>query len=99
MESRRGCYPVDMETATKRSDREIDISRMAVSIFEKVKDIKKHNPDVARTIDRLEAEIRERLVEIHKQIGRLDRRDRDLVTVLVINGLHRTADEVLVDRS
>jgi ribosomal protein L18E len=74
-----------------------DITQMAVSIFEKVKEIKKRNPAVARTIDQLEAEIRERLVEIQKQIGKLERRDRDLVKILVINGLHRTADEVLID--
>lgn len=88
-----------METGvTKRSNREADISEMAVSIFEKVKDIKKRNPEVARAIDRLETEIRDRIQQIQKQIRRLDRRDQDLVTVLVINGLHRTADEVLVDR-
>jgi len=75
-----------------------DISQMAISIFEKVRSIKRHNPAIARTIDRLEAEIRDRLETIRKLIGKLDRRDRDLVTILVINGLHRTADEVLVDR-
>ncbi len=74
-----------------------DISQMAVSIFEKVRTIKRSNPGVASAIDRLEAEIRDRLAAIRKLISRLDKRDRDLVTILVINGFHRTADEVLVD--
>lgn len=70
---------------------------MAISIFSKVRDIKKTNPDVSRKIDRLEKEIRDRLVQIKGEISKLDGHDRDLVTILVINGLHRTADEVLVD--
>lgn len=84
----------DRRRAAKASS---DISHMAVSIFEKVRSIKHHNPAIARSIDRYEAEIRERLESIRRLIGKLDRRDRDLVTVLVINGLHRTAEEVLVE--
>lgn len=75
-----------------------DITQMAVSIFGRVRDIKRGNPAVAGAIDKLEAEIRERLEGIKRQIARLDRRDRDLVTILVINGLHRTADEVLIEK-
>lgn len=70
---------------------------MAASIFEKVREIKAQRPDVARRIDRLEREIRERLTAIRREIDRLDRHDRDLVTIMVINGLQRTAEEVLVD--
>ena len=75
-----------------------DISYLAVSLFDKVKAIKSTNPAVARQIDRLEAEIRERLDSIREQIAKLNRHDRELVTVLVINGLHRTADEVLIEK-
>ena len=77
---------------------EADISYLAVSLFDKVKAIKSTNPAVARQIDRLEAEIRERLDSIREQIAKLNRHDRELVTVLVINGLHRTADEVLIEK-
>lgn len=73
-----------------------EITDMAISIFDRVKSIKKANPDVARSIDTLEAEIRDRMVEIRKQIQGLNDHDRDLVTVLVINGIHRTAEEVLI---
>jgi hypothetical protein len=77
---------------------EADISYLAVSLFDKVKAIKSTHPGVARQIDRLEAEIRERLDSIREQIAKLNRHDRELVTVLVINGLHRTADEVLIEK-
>ncbi len=79
---------------TRRLD---GVADMALSIFQRVSGIKHSNPETARKIDRAEKEIRDRLVEIKKQIDLLDKKDRDLVTILVINGIHRTADEVLVD--
>ncbi len=75
-----------------------DVSQIASSIFDRVREIKRRNSAVSRQIDRLEAEIHERLAEIRRQIGRLDRRDRDLVTVMVIHGLQRRSEEVLVEK-
>ena len=88
-----------MRTKTKRrgGDPGNDISDMALSIFDKVREIKRGNPTIANKIDKQEREIRLLLEEIRKQIKKLDQHDRDLVTILVINGLHRTADEVLID--
>jgi len=77
---------------------EADISYLAVSLFDKVRTIKNNHPGVARQIDRLEREVRERLESMREQIAKLNRHDRELVTVLVINGLHRTADEVLIEK-
>ncbi|MBI3268164.1 MAG: hypothetical protein HYZ53_04020 [Planctomycetes bacterium] len=75
-----------------------DIRDIALSIFDKVRAIKRANPEVAKAVDRAEKEIRLKLVDIRTHIDRLEKKeDRELVTVLVINGLHRTADEVLVD--
>ena len=77
---------------------EKDVSLLALSLFDKVREINEKHPPIARSIDRLERDIRRRLESIQKQIRRLrDRHDRDLVTVLVITSLHRTADEVLLD--
>ena len=73
-----------------------EITQMAVSIFEKVREIKRSNRNVARRIDRLELEIRNRLEKIRNEINRLDKHDQDLVTILVINGVHRSTEEVLV---
>ncbi|HEU4339740.1 MAG TPA: hypothetical protein VFS19_06700 [Planctomycetota bacterium] len=78
--------------------KEADISHLAVSLFDKVRIIKGDHPGIARQIDRLEREVRERLESIRDQIAKLNRQDRELVTVLVINGLHRTADEVLIEK-
>ncbi|HZL72082.1 MAG TPA: hypothetical protein VFC86_06465 [Planctomycetota bacterium] len=78
--------------------KEADISYLAVSLFDKVRTIKSNHPGVARQIDRLEREVRERLESIRGQIAKLNRQERELVTVLVINGLHRTADEVLIEK-
>ena len=83
---------------SSRAGREADISYLAVSLFDKVRSIKNSNPAVARNIDRLEREIRDRLESIQAQIAKLNKHDRELVTVLVINGLHRTADEILIER-
>ncbi len=89
-----------MQAKTNRRGAKLgnDISDMALSIFDKVREIKRGNPSIARNIDKQEREIRVRLEAIRKQISKLDQLDRDLVTILVINGLHRTADEVLIDQ-
>lgn len=77
---------------------EEDIHEIAASIFDRVRDIKRRHPGVSKEIDRVELEIRNCLAEIRKQISRLDKRDRDLVTVMVIHGLERSAEEVLVEK-
>jgi hypothetical protein len=87
-----------MAQARRAKVNEADISYLAVSLFDKVKTIKGRHPAIARQIDRLEREVRERLESIRQQIAKLDRQERELVTVLVINGLHRTADEVLIEK-
>ncbi|MEK7469186.1 MAG: hypothetical protein AAB074_17570 [Planctomycetota bacterium] len=74
-----------------------DLSAAAISVFDKVKRIKSENPEVSRKIDRLEAEIRKKIVELRSHVAKLDTKDRDFVTVLIVNGIHRTADEVLLD--
>ncbi len=68
-----------------------------LSIFDKVKSIKQANPEVSKKIDMLEKEIRDKMYEIKEQIKKLNREDQDLVTVLVIQGIHRAADEVFID--
>jgi hypothetical protein len=68
---------------------------MARSIFEKVRLIKRTHPQIARQIDTRELEIRQCLQEIRREIDKLDDPDRELVKVLVINGIYRSAEEVL----
>ena len=94
------CYHARMAKAKRGAPRgQEDVSLLAMSIFDKVREIKRKNPTVSRNIDKLEREIRDRLESVRTQIARVsEQHDRDLVTILVINGLHRTADEVLIDR-
>lgn len=68
-----------------------------ISIFDKVKSIKQANPEVSKKIDALEKDIRNKMYEIKEQIKKLNREDQDLVTIFVIQGIHRTADEVFID--
>lgn len=70
---------------------------MATSLFDRIRQIKREHRPISRNIDRYEREIRLRLESIKREINHLDKHDQDLVTILVINGLHRTADEVLID--
>ena len=88
------------KAASRKLDpaRKEDITVMALSLFDRVRQIKKDNPKPTRKIDTMEREIRARLEGIREAIANIpDQQDRDLVTILVINGLHRTADEVLID--
>jgi hypothetical protein len=91
----RSLYHVTVTTRKHRPDG--DPASAAASMFEQVRRIKSENPEVSRKIDRLEAEIRKKMVEIKGLVARMDPKDRDLVTVLIINGIHRTADEVLIE--
>lgn len=81
-----------MNEAKKSSD-----VKEVISIFDKVKSIKQANPEVSKRVDALEKEIRDKMYEIKEQIKKLNREDQDLVTVLVIQGVHRAADEVFID--
>lgn len=78
-------------------ERKSDSVKEVISIFEKVKAIKQANPEISKRIDLLEKEIRDKMYEIKEQIKKLNKEDQDLVTVLVIQGIHRAADEVFID--
>ena len=69
---------------------------MASQIFRKVGDIKRRHPDVAKEIDKREREIRRLEEEINRELRRMPEEDRKLVQVFVVNGLHRTVDEVFL---
>ncbi|OHB77518.1 MAG: hypothetical protein A2Z34_06160 [Planctomycetes bacterium RBG_16_59_8] len=73
-----------------------DVSLIAHALFDKVKSIKRAHPEISRKIDANEKHIRECLVTIRNEINKMEKRDKDLVTILVINGIHRTTEEVLI---
>lgn len=82
--SRRGKLPTEGQ----------DIAQMAKAIFDRVRDIKQGNPDIARKIDEQERSIRDSLTEIRRQIDMLDKQERDLVTLLVVQGIQKATEDV-----
>lgn len=87
----------DEEVTRLRKLARDESSTMAVGLIEKAQEIKLQNPQITRRIDRLEREVREKLEAIRGEISRLSKKDQDLVKILVINGIQRTAEEVLID--
>lgn len=71
-----------------------DIAQMAKAIFDRVREIKQGNPDVARKIDEQERIVRHALHEIRRQIDLLDKQERDLVSLLVVQGIQKTTEDV-----
>ncbi len=70
---------------------------MVTRIFDRVRQIKMRHPEQSRNIDALESEIRDRLMRIKDSIDEFPKNDRGLITVLVINGVHKMCDEILID--
>ncbi|MBZ0136624.1 MAG: hypothetical protein K8I27_09650 [Planctomycetes bacterium] len=70
---------------------------MVTKLFDRVRVIKQQHPELSRRIDGLEAEIRDRLMNIKDTIDEFPNMERELITVLVINGVHRMCDEILID--
>jgi hypothetical protein len=70
---------------------------MVTKLFDRVRIIKHHHPDLSRRIDALETEIRDRLMSIKDTIDEFPPVERELITVLVINGIHKMCDEILID--
>lgn len=81
----------------EKVDFEDDVANMAASIFDQVRKIKQEHPDVGRKVDSLELEIRDRIEEIKDTISELNNREQELVTVFVMNGINRTAEEILLE--
>jgi hypothetical protein len=70
---------------------------MVTKLFDRVRIIKHHHPELSRRIDALETEIRDRLMSIKDTIDEFPPVERELITVLVINGVHKMCDEILID--
>jgi hypothetical protein len=70
---------------------------LVTAMFDRVLLIKRKHPDISRRIDGLENEIREKLMSIKDAIDEFPSMEKELVTVLVINGIHKMCDEILID--
>jgi hypothetical protein len=70
---------------------------MVTRIFDRVRAIKRTHPELSRRVDYLESEVRDRLMAIKDCIDEFPTMERELVKVLVINGIHKMCDEILID--
>ena len=70
---------------------------MVTRIFSRVRMIKLKHPESARRIDGHEARIRDCLMAIKDSLDEFPSADRELIKVLVINGVHKMCDEILID--
>lgn len=70
---------------------------LVTAMFDRVRLIKRKHPDISKRIDGLENEIREKLMSIKDAIDEFPNMEKELVTVLVINGVHKMCDEILID--
>lgn len=69
---------------------------LAQILYEKIESVKKSHPGVSQQIDDLEEEIRASMIEMKVEIDNLPSdRDQKLVTVLLINDIHRSVEGVL----
>ena len=71
--------------------------RIVLAHAEEIYRIKKKYPKVSKEIDQFCKNVQQSLKELDHEIQDIDQReDRDLVTVLVINGIHRMTDEIFL---
>lgn len=70
---------------------------MVTRLFDRVRAIKRAHPELSQQVDRHEAEIRDRLMAIKDAVDEFPAMERELVTALIINGIHKMCDEILID--
>lgn len=71
---------------------------LAEDMLTRVGEIKRQYPVLSGDVDRIEDDLRTLMEEIRGELGTLDEeRDRKLMTVFLINMIHRAADQILAD--
>ncbi len=70
---------------------------IVTQVFDRVRQIKLRHPELSRRVDSFESDIRDRLMSIKDAIDEFPRTEKELITVLVINGVHKMCDEILID--
>ncbi|MBK9974932.1 MAG: hypothetical protein IPP14_09180 [Planctomycetes bacterium] len=70
---------------------------MVTRIFDRVRQVKMKFPELARRVDSQEAKIRDCMMTIRDTLDDFPTEERELITVLVINGIHKMCDEILID--
>jgi hypothetical protein len=68
---------------------DLELTRMAVSIFERVRQLKKQHPALSRHIDQNEKEIRAHLGEIRHEIATFPQKERSLAALVIFHRLRK----------
>ena len=72
------------------------VTNMTDSLFVKIAEIKRDHPEIAHRVDAIELEIRQSMEGIRDEVSGLEeKRSRDLLTVYIINDIHRALEEIL----
>jgi adenylate kinase len=71
-------------------------ARIVLSRTKEIQEVRENHPELSERIDVFEAQMRERLGWIHEQIRAMPAEDQELVSTLVIHGIHRMTDEVFL---
>ena len=67
-------------------------------MLDRVIEIKSEHPELSASVDGLEEELRDLMEKIRGELDTLDaERDRKLMTVYLINIVHKGVDEILAD--
>jgi hypothetical protein len=71
---------------------------LAADMMARVSEIKRKHPTRSADVDRIEDELRALMEAIRGELANLSEdRDRKLMTVYLINMVHRAADRILAD--
>lgn len=70
--------------------------RVARSILSKVEKIYKKHPAMTNTIRMLQRDLENSMLRLKEELKGLDKEDANMVTVSIINDIHRKVDEIFL---
>lgn len=71
-------------------------AKIVLSFQGELKSIQEQHPDLAARVDVFSQQIRDKMQAIREQIDQFPMPEREMVQILVINGIHKTTDEVFL---
>jgi DNA-binding ferritin-like protein (Dps family) len=72
-------------------------ARIALSLLNKVIEIQKKNPEMTQRVDALQKDLVAKMQEILAELQTLGDRERELMTVSIINFIHEKADDIFLE--
>ena len=72
-------------------------AEIALSLINKVLEIQKNYPVMAKNVDEYQKTLVETMASIRKELDILSERERDIFTVSIINFIHEKTEETLLD--